>query len=245
MTLIQIDEYDTPAGKSLAETIKASIRTPDSLGLDRCIQCGACTASCPAARFTDYNPRLLVKRVLENDRSVLEDETLWNCFYCYTCQLRCPRGNSPAKIVQVLRQMALNEGIGLENMEYFLEIGDFFAVHGISQVPEHYQQRMKKDLGSRWTEFKKDLLPIRAELGLGPLDINDERGEIRAILEGIGHFGRAESLRARLKKSGASGEIEDGKLLNEALTAAPGKKKSEDIKLEESGRYSGPEALTV
>ncbi|MDD3041722.1 MAG: 4Fe-4S dicluster domain-containing protein [Methanosarcinaceae archaeon] len=241
MTLIQIDEYDTPAGKSLAETIKASIRTPDSLGLDRCIQCGACTASCPAARFTAYNPRLLVKRVLENDRGVLEDETLWNCFYCYTCQLRCPRNNSPAKLVQVLRQLALNEGIGLENMEHFLGLGEFFAAHGISQVPEHYLGKMAEALGSSWVEFKRDLPAIRAELGLGSLDIRDERKEIRSILEGTGHFERAESLRARLKESGASEGIEENKFLN----AIPGKNKSEDINLEKNGRYSGPEALIV
>lgn len=241
MKLLYIDEYDTPACSTLAETIKISIRTPDSLGLDRCIQCGACTASCPAARFTDYNPRQLVKRVLENDRTVLEEETLWNCFYCYTCQLRCPRDNSPAKLVQVLRQIALNEGFGLEKLEYFVEVGEFFAAHGISQVPEHYQQRMKKDLGCRWTEFKKDLLSIRKELGLGPLDINDRRGEIRDILEGSGHFERAESLRARLKESRTSEEVGKGKL----LTEAPGKNKREDIKLEERGRYSGSEALTV
>ncbi|MDD2440286.1 MAG: 4Fe-4S dicluster domain-containing protein [Methanosarcinaceae archaeon] len=227
MSLIQIEEYETPPGKTLVETIKASIRTSETLGLERCIQCGACTASCPAARFTDYNPRSLVKSVLENNRGVLELETLWNCFYCYTCQLRCPRGNSPAKLVQVLRQLALNEGKGLENMEHFLDLGEFFAAHGISRLPDYYLDKMAEAFGESWIEFKKKLPELRKELELEPLYIRDERLEIRGILEGTGHFERVKKLKRGLKES------------------ATKKKGKEEVNFEKCGRYSGKEAFIV
>lgn len=191
-----ISEYDTPVCKTLAETVKKSLRTSDVIGIDRCMQCGACTSSCPATRFTDYNPRRIMKRVMENDMSVIEDETIWNCFYCYTCHLRCPRNNSPTQVVQVLRQMAINKGIGLDRLKVLFGYGDAFAEFGVSKIPDLYVGHMEDDLGIRWREFKDNLDSIRSELGLGPVAVRDSgRGEIRAILEGIGFFGRQNKMR--------------------------------------------------
>ncbi len=191
-----LSEYDTPICDTLAETVKKSLRTSDTIGIDRCLQCGACTSSCPAARFTDYNPRTMIKRVMENDMSVIEDETIWNCFYCYTCHLRCPRNNSPTQVVQVLRQMAINKGIGLDRLKVLLEYGDTFAELGVSKIPDLYVGQMEDDFDRRWHEFKNNLDAVRSELGLGPVAVRDSgRGEIRAILEGIGLFERQEKLK--------------------------------------------------
>lgn len=191
-----LSEYDTPICDTLAETVKKSLRTSDTIGIDRCLQCGACTSSCPAARFTDYNPRTMIKRVMENDMSVIEDETIWNCFYCYTCHLRCPRNNSPTQVVQVLRQMAINKGIGLDRLKVLLEYGDTFAELGVSKIPDLYVGQMEDDLGIRWREFKNNLDSVRSELGLGAVAVKDSgRVEIRAILAGIGFFERQEKLK--------------------------------------------------
>ena len=191
-----LSEYDTPICDTLAETVKKSLRTSDTIGIDRCLQCGACTSSCPAARFTDYNPRTMIKRVMENDMSVIDDETIWNCFYCYTCHLRCPRNNSPTQVVQVLRQMAINKGIGLDRLKVLLEYGDTFAELGVRKIPDLYVGQMEDDFDRRWHEFKNNLDAVRSELGLGPVAVRDSgRGEIRAILEGIGLFERQEKLK--------------------------------------------------
>jgi heterodisulfide reductase subunit C1 len=196
-----VNEYDTPECRTLAETAKESIRTPASLGLDRCIQCGACTASCPAARFTDYSPRQIVKKVLDNDRSILESEMIWSCFYCYSCHLRCPRNNSPATIVQVLRQMAINEGIGVEKVGNFVEIGEYLAENGASKVPDAGVKNMERDLGERWTKFKKNLESIREELGLSSRDIRNTHGEVQAILEGTGYFEREKWIKEKIQEN--------------------------------------------
>jgi len=196
-----VNEYDTPECKTLAETAKKSIRTPASIGLDRCIQCGACTASCPAARFTDYSPRQIVKKVLENDRSILESEMIWSCFYCYSCHLRCPRNNSPATIVQVLRQMAINEGIGVEKVGNFVEIGEYLAENGASKVPDAGVKNMERDLGERWIKFKKNLESIREELGLSSRDIRNTHGEVQAILEGTGYFEREKWIKEKIQEN--------------------------------------------
>lgn len=232
-----VNEYDTPECKTLAETAKQSIRTPASLGLDRCIQCGACTASCPAARFTDYSPRQIVKKVLENDRSVLESEMIWSCFYCYSCNVRCPRNNSPVTIVQVLRQMAINEGIGVEKLAYFLEIGEYLAENGASKVPGPGVKKMERDLGERWIRFKKNLESTRIELGLSSRDIRNTHGEVHSILEATGYFEREKWLKAKIHE----------KRLHQLLKNQCIRKenKSGDFGFESDREYPGQPAFTI
>lgn len=232
-----VNEYDTPECKTLAETAKKSIRTPESLGLHRCIQCGACTASCPAARFTDYSPRQIVKKVLENDHSVLESEMIWSCFYCYSCNVRCPRNNSPVTIVQVLRQMAINEGIGVEKLAYFLEIGEYLAENGASKVPGAGISNMERDLGERWIGIKRNLEPIRSELGLSMRDVRNTHGEVQAILESTGYFEREKWIKAKIQKKKIRGFLKTDCSKNE--------KKSGDFGFESDRKYTGQEAITV
>ena len=232
-----VNEYDTPECKTLAETAKKSIRTPTSLGLDRCIQCGACTASCPAARFTDYSPRQIVKKVLENDHSVLESEMIWSCFYCYSCNLRCPRNNSPVTIVQVLRQMAINEGIGVEKLGYFVEIGEYLAENGASKVPAAGVKNMQRDLGERWISFKKNLESIRAELGLSSRDIRNTHGEVEAILEGTGYFEREKWIKAKIQENRLH-QVQKNECVKE-------EDKSGDLSFESDRGYPGQAALII
>jgi ferredoxin len=76
-------------------------------GLLSCLQCGICTSGCPAARFGDFSPREISRRALLGDPTLLTDDSVWLCCYCYTCQSRCPRGNSVAVIDRgVLRDRA-------------------------------------------------------------------------------------------------------------------------------------------
>lgn len=232
-----VNEYDTPDCKTLAETAKESIRTPESLGLDRCIQCGACTASCPAARFTDYSPRQIVKKVMENDRSVLESDMIWSCFYCYSCNVRCPRNNSPVTIVQVLRQMAINEGIGVERLSYFLEIGEYLAENGASKVPEAGIRNMERDLGERWVKIKRNLESIRSEMGLDSRDIRDTHGEVQAILESTGYFEREKWIKARIQEKKLCGLLK--------ADCSDNEKKNGDFCFESDREYTGQEAITV
>ncbi|MPM59698.1 hypothetical protein SDC9_106544 [bioreactor metagenome] len=233
-----VNEYDTPNCKTLAETAKESIRTPESLGLDRCMQCGACTASCPAARFTDYSPRQIVKKVLENDRSVLESEMICSCFYCYSCNVRCPRNNSPVTIVQVLRQMAINEGIGVERLSYFLEIGEYLAENGASKVPETGIRNMEKDLGARWIGIKRNLQSIRSEMGLSSRDVRDTHGEVHAILEITGYFDREKWIKEKIREKKIIGFLKTN-------YRSGNEKKNGDLSFESDRKYTGQEALII
>jgi len=60
MRTLKLNEDSSKLAKEVIGDLKAS----PSLELFKCIQCGMCTSLCPGARYSDYNPREMVKRVL-------------------------------------------------------------------------------------------------------------------------------------------------------------------------------------
>ena len=101
----------------LAYKVLKDIKASPDLGLLRCVQCGMCASSCPAARHSEYDPRVVIKRVLDDDKTLLEDKYIWNCFYCYNCHSVCPVGNSVCEVNQILRQMAIDKDTGKKEIE--------------------------------------------------------------------------------------------------------------------------------
>ena len=100
----------------LFEKLSEDIRLVE--GLKACMNCGTCTAICPAAEFYNYHPRVLVDIVQTKDDSkieaLLKSETIWYCGECMSCKTRCPRGNAPGLIVMALRALS-------QEMGYFTE----------------------------------------------------------------------------------------------------------------------------
>ena len=65
-------------------------------GLNACMNCGVCTAICPAAEFYNYDPRKIVDIVQGKDndeiKELLKSEEIWYCGECMSCKTRCPQG---------------------------------------------------------------------------------------------------------------------------------------------------------
>ena len=81
-------------------------------GFKKCIQCGRCTASCPAAYLhADYKPRDLMRRFMLDDIYTEElNELIWKCGQCYSCRARCPRNCKAGLGVLALQTRAVLEG---------------------------------------------------------------------------------------------------------------------------------------
>ena len=97
---------------TLLEQLKTDIRFIE--GLKACINCGTCTAICPAAQFYDYDPRQIADTMQKGNEAEIENllksDTIWFCGECLSCKTRCPRGNTPGYIIQSLRNLAQNNG---------------------------------------------------------------------------------------------------------------------------------------
>lgn len=98
--------------KTLYERLEEDVRFRE--GLNSCMNCGVCTAICPAAEVSDYDPRMVVSLVQQKDESELEkllkSNTIWRCGECLSCKPRCPRGNVPCYIIQALRALSVETG---------------------------------------------------------------------------------------------------------------------------------------
>jgi len=88
-------------------------------GLTACMNCGICTAICPAAEFYTYDPRQICNTVQTRDEekieALLKSDTIWYCGQCMSCKTRCPRGNVPALVISVLRKLSQELGYFTES----------------------------------------------------------------------------------------------------------------------------------
>ena len=88
-------------------------------GLNACMNCGVCTAICPAAEFYNYDPRQIVDTVQSGDNNeiekLLKSEVIWYCGECMSCKTRCPRGNAPGLIIMALRGLSQDLGFFVES----------------------------------------------------------------------------------------------------------------------------------
>jgi heterodisulfide reductase subunit C len=78
--------------------------------VDWCYQCGKCTAGCPVAFAMDIEPSRIMRLVqLGQGERVLKSKAIWLCVGCQTCTTRCPQEIDPAKVMDTLREMALEK----------------------------------------------------------------------------------------------------------------------------------------
>jgi heterodisulfide reductase subunit C len=85
----------------------------DGVPIQRCYHCRKCTAGCPLAFAMEYSLDKVVRMIqMERRREVLKSDTIWLCVSCETCITRCPNEVDIARMMDVLREMAIESGIG-------------------------------------------------------------------------------------------------------------------------------------
>lgn len=79
--------------------------------VNRCYQCGKCTAGCPVANEMDVAPHQVLRFLqLGLKDEVLDSKTIWLCSTCSTCTTRCPKDINLAGLMDCLRVIANREG---------------------------------------------------------------------------------------------------------------------------------------
>lgn len=133
-------------------------------GLKACINCGTCTAICPAAQFYDYDPRLVVNIVQSrNDDDILDllkSNTIWMCGECLSCKTRCPRNNTPAYIIQALRALSVETGVfvesakGRQQLAVKRTVGEHILKYGYCVYIDEVNTDMYPEQGPVWDWLK-------------------------------------------------------------------------------------------
>jgi heterodisulfide reductase subunit C len=85
----------------------------DGVPIQRCYHCRKCTAGCPMTSAMDFNINRIIKMIQLGMRDqVLNSSTIWLCVSCETCITRCPNEVDIARLMDVLRQMAIESDVG-------------------------------------------------------------------------------------------------------------------------------------
>jgi len=140
--------------------------------IQACYQCQKCSAGCPVAYAMDLLPNQVLRHIQYGHREkVLSSQTIWLCASCYTCGTRCPNGIDIAKIMDALRQAAIDSGSPLGEKEIPLFHSTFLntvkskgRIHELSLLLalKFKTKSFFKDAGLGWKMFKRgkiNLLP--------------------------------------------------------------------------------------
>jgi heterodisulfide reductase subunit C len=94
-------------GQVAQDTFLEDIALAADTPLERCMQCGKCSAGCPVGFAMDRLPNQVVHLVqLGLVESALDTEAIWLCASCETCTTRCPMEIDLAAVMDALRQKA-------------------------------------------------------------------------------------------------------------------------------------------
>ncbi|MEG1555388.1 MAG: 4Fe-4S dicluster domain-containing protein [Bacteroidales bacterium] len=170
-----------------------------------CMNCGVCTAICPAAEFYEYDPRKICDIVQRRDEDAIEkllkSETIWYCGQCMSCKTRCPRGNVPAEVISILRKFSQELGYysenekGVQQKQIMESIGGNILEIGYCVHPDKVESEAHPEQGPIWKWYRENIEEIAPKLGAnyhgdGPGALRTVRKEnleeIRKIFEATG-----------------------------------------------------------
>jgi heterodisulfide reductase subunit C len=99
-----------PSREAVASEAIRKIEELSGEKLFRCMQCGSCSAGCPMHDRMDIAPNQIWKLLQMGEHEAVEkSSSIWACFTCYTCGVRCPKGIDLAKVMEAVRQLLLRK----------------------------------------------------------------------------------------------------------------------------------------
>lgn len=210
-------------------------------GLNACMNCGVCTAICPAAEFYKYDPRQICDLVQSKDEKKLEEllksETIWYCGQCMSCKPRCPRGNVPGLVITVLRKLSQEMGYFTESekgrQQFVIKrvVGGAILERGYCVFPDIVVPESHPEQGPVWKWYFDNVQKVSDKLGAnykkpGPgalrMIAEENLEEVRKIFEvtgGADFHGKIEEFsKQKAKEMGFANNQIDEKYANMVFT---------------------------
>jgi heterodisulfide reductase subunit C len=174
---------------SSTPTLATEIEAATGINPATCYQCGKCSAGCPMASESDLRPHQVMRRVMHGSRErAIQDESIWLCLTCETCSARCPNGCDPARVIDALREIAIESGqaqmprsINAFHRAFLEQIRSNGRLHEVGLVMDYKLKTgdLMKDVTNAPAMFARGKLSLRA-------DKIDGVDEVRRIFEQCG-----------------------------------------------------------
>jgi len=156
------------------EELKKDVRFIE--GLTGCINCGTCTAICPAAEFYNYDPRIIAETIQTRDNNkiheLLAGNMIWYCGECMSCKTRCPRSNAPGLLIMALRALSVKTGLftesekGRQQLMLKRSVGEWILKYGYCLYREEMTMEDHPEQGPTWEWQNKNLEKLFDRLGI-------------------------------------------------------------------------------
>ncbi|MFH0914798.1 MAG: 4Fe-4S dicluster domain-containing protein [Chloroflexota bacterium] len=148
-----------PGGRAIEPDFARQVRERSGVNLSRCYQCLTCTLGCPVLSVMDYYPDQIVRMIqLGAKYEVLHSAAIWRCASCETCVTRCPHEIALPRLMDALRQMALQEKVS--GKETVIPAFHQAFLKSIRQWGRQYELGML-------LEFKLKVKDLLSDTGLG------------------------------------------------------------------------------
>jgi len=116
--LAKAETAETAVPAEINRSLASEVMERSGTNLYRCYHCSSCANGCPFVEAMDYPPHMVLRLLQYGMRDVvLGCKTIWICVGCHTCSSQCPMAIDMAAIMEVLRHMAVEEGVAIAKPE--------------------------------------------------------------------------------------------------------------------------------
>ena len=138
----------------------SDIKSNTDVNVNRCYQCGKCSAGCAVSEEMDYPPsrvmRMLQTNDAENYREILSSEAIWLCVSCQNCLTRCPMEIDIPQLMDFLRGKALQEKTVNKKAKHILSFHRAF-LDSVKYTGRLYEMGLIADYKVRTLDILQDM----------------------------------------------------------------------------------------
>jgi heterodisulfide reductase subunit C len=112
-------------------TLLHELKEYGAVGIEKCFNCGNCTAICPLASNEYPFPRSVIRRVQIGQREHMKSQLdPWLCYYCGDCSTTCPKDAEPGETMMAARRWltAQYDWTGLASKFYTSKVWEIGSV---------------------------------------------------------------------------------------------------------------------
>jgi len=170
----------------------SEIKSDTGVNVNRCYQCGKCSAGCAVSEEMDYPPsrvmRMLQTNEAENYRKIVSSEAIWLCVSCQNCLTRCPMEIDIPQLMDFLRGKAIQEKKVNKKSKNILSFHRAF-LDSVKYTGRLYEIGLIADYKVRTFHFLQDLDVAPKMFAKGKLPIKPEivknKKQIGAIFKNV------------------------------------------------------------
>lgn len=160
--------------------------------VEKCYQCGKCTAGCPLADQMDVTPNQLFRLVqLGEVEKAARCGAIWMCVSCFTCTGRCPQSVECVEIIDALREYAAEHGCAPPDLQRVILFQKAFLdnvrrngrINELELIQQFKLQGFLKDLSLPL--LMKDALLAPKLMQRGKFHLTSEKAKDRALVQRI------------------------------------------------------------